>query len=102
MAKKILLACAGGFSTSMLVANMQDAAKEKGIEVSIEAIGTSNIEDELPADIIMLGPQMGHSKDAIKKRVGDVPVTVIGMQDYGMVNGENVLNEALSIIEDNQ
>ena len=35
---KIILACAGGFSTSLLVSKMQAAALKKGLDVEIEAI----------------------------------------------------------------
>ena len=36
--KNIVLCCAAGMSTSMLVQRMKDAAQKKGIEVSIKAV----------------------------------------------------------------
>jgi PTS system cellobiose-specific IIB component len=43
----------------------------------------------------MLGPQVRYLEDNFKKKL-DIPVEVIDMQDYGMMNGEKVLKEALS------
>lgn len=100
MAKRILLVCAGGFSTSMLVERMKEAAEAKGIDAVIDACGEGSMENYLPADIIMLGPQMGHQEDSVKKKVGpNVPVTVIEMMDYGMMDGEKVLNTAFKLME---
>jgi PTS system cellobiose-specific IIB component len=100
MTKRILLVCAGGFSTSMLVERMKEAAEAKSIDVVIDACGEGSMENYLPADIVMLGPQMGHQEDSVKGKVGfNVPVTVIEMMDYGMMDGEKVLNTALKLME---
>ena len=34
-----MLACAGGFSTSLLMNKMLDEAKKRGVEVTVNAIG---------------------------------------------------------------
>ena len=56
---KILLCCSAGMSTSLLVTKMQAAAKEQGIECSIQAMAegeVKNHEDEM--DVLLLGPQV--------------------------------------------
>ena len=99
MTKKILLACAGGFSTSMLVEKMKEAVSNKGLDIVIDACGEGSLENYLPADIVMLGPQMGHAEDGVKGKVGpNIPVTVIDMMDYGMMDGEKVLGTALKLM----
>lgn len=96
MTKSILLACAGGFSTSMLVQKMEAEAESKNIDVVIDAVAESRIKDYLPVDIIMLGPQAGHLQDEVQKEVGPfIPVVTIDMNDYGMMNGEKVLKIAM-------
>lgn len=100
MTKSILLACASGMSTGMLVERMKEAAQKKNVEVVIDAVAESSVKDYLPVDIIMLGPQAGHLQEEVQSEVGkNVPVTTIDMVDYGMMNGEKVLNEAMKIIE---
>ncbi|WNS46343.1 PTS sugar transporter subunit IIB [Paenibacillus sp. MMS20-IR301] len=97
--KKILLACAGGFSTSMLVERMKDAARAKGIEVVIDAVAESDIADQAPFDIIMLGPQMGHAEGDLAAEYPSIPVTTIEMMAYGMMDGDKVLETAIELME---
>lgn len=98
MTKSILLACSGGFSTSMLVERMKKVAKEKNLDVVIEATAESNIDILVEnVDIILLGPQMAHAEKDLK-RMYSVPIFTIDMFDYGMMNGEKVLNTALELI----
>ena len=49
------------------------------------------------ADVILLGPQVRYQLAAVKKQYVSKPVEVINMQDYGMMNGEKVLEHALKI-----
>lgn len=91
--KKILLACAGGFSTSMLVAKMKEAAEQQSYEVEIDAVAETDIEEHLDAQIILLGPQIAHRLEDIRGEV-DVPVEVIDSLDYGTMNGGKVLDLA--------
>ncbi|MGM0110219.1 PTS sugar transporter subunit IIB [Enterococcus sp. DIV0187] len=91
--KKILLACAGGFSTSMLVAKMKEAAIQKNYSVAIDAVAETDIEEHLDATIILLGPQIAHRLEDIRSEV-TIPVEVIDSLDYGMMNGEKVLEMA--------
>ncbi|VTN64711.1 PTS system lactose/cellobiose-specific transporter subunit IIB [Klebsiella pneumoniae] len=61
--KNIVLCCAAGMSTSMLVQRMQDAAQKKGVEVSIKAVPVAEFKDNLAAaDIILLGPQVKYEQ----------------------------------------
>ncbi|MFR3687259.1 MAG: PTS sugar transporter subunit IIB [Enterococcus sp.] len=93
--KKILLSCNGGFSTSILVQNMKEAAKKKNIEVEIEAVPETDVEDYTDWDILLLGPQIGHREEEFSEEL-PMPVFVIDSFDYGMMNGESVLDFALA------
>ncbi len=95
--KKILLACSGGFSTSMLVRRMKEAAVKKEIDVVILAVAEENIDDHLDSDILLLGLQIGHRLDDLKESL-DFPVYVIDSFDYGTMNGESVLDFVLKEI----
>ena len=100
--KKILLACNAGMSTSLLVSNMQKYAKEIGVEVMIEAMPVLQAEKSWQDwDIILLGPQVRHVIGKFKETVKEqIPVLVIDMRDYGLMNGKNVLNTALKELEE--
>ncbi|WP_459479027.1 PTS sugar transporter subunit IIB [Clostridium saccharoperbutylacetonicum] len=98
--KNITLICAGGFSTSMLVSNMEEAAKDKGVDVVIRAIAESKfVEYENDTDVLLLGPQVGYLLEEIKEKYAskEMKIAVIDSIDYGMMNGEKVLNDALNM-----
>ena len=98
--KKILLVCSAGMSTSLLVTKMRNSAKEKGIEVEIDALPVaeaSTVVDNV--DIVLLGPQVRFQKGNVEKLVkGRIPVEVMDMRLYGMMNGEAILEDALQKI----
>lgn len=91
---KILLACSGGFSTSMLVQKMKEAATSKGLDVEILAVAEENIPEHLDSDVLLLGPQIGHRLEDLRGELS-MPVYVIDSFDYGTMNGEKVLNFVL-------
>ena len=96
---KVLLVCAAGMSTSLMVTKMKDSAKAKGIEAEIWAVSESEAIDNLPnADVLLLGPQVRFLESKMKGLAGDKPVAVIDMQAYGTMNGEKVLEQALNLL----
>jgi len=99
--KKILLVCAAGMSTSLLVNRMKEAAEKKGVEVEITALPVteaSSIIDDM--DIVLLGPQVRFQKSQVDALVkGRIPVEVIDMRAYGMMDGEAVLESALQLMK---
>lgn len=98
----IRLFCAAGMSTSLLVNKMKEAAKVKEIEVDIEAFPEGQMDKHLDGvDIALLGPQIGYTIGKAKKVCEPlgIPVEVIPMIDYGMMNGGKVLDFALKLAE---
>ncbi len=99
--KKILLVCSAGMSTSMLVKKMQETADKEGKDYEIEALALSEAESKIDdVNVILLGPQVRFQKAQVEKVAnGKVPVDVIDMQQYGMMDGESVLKHAESLME---
>lgn len=99
--KKILLVCSAGMSTSMLVKKMQDTANKEGKDYEVEALALSEAETKVDeVDVILLGPQVRFQKAQVEKVAnGKVPVDVIDMQQYGMMDGEGVLKHAESLMK---
>lgn len=104
--KTIMLACSAGMSTSLLVSKMQAAAKADGVDYKIFATAASDIDHQLGSDtkpdVLLLGPQIGYMANDIKKKTDQVgiPMAMINMQDYGMMNGEAVLTNAEKLLGD--
>lgn len=92
--KTIMLVCNAGMSTSMLVNKMNQVVEKENKEYTIFAVSTSRVQEEVVSkkiDMILLGPQIRYMEDSIKNQVGDVPVHVIDMLDYGTMNAGHVL-----------
>ena len=98
--KTIMLVCAAGMSTSLLVSKMQKAAESDGVDAEIFATAAADADaklEEKHPDVLMLGPQVRYLEGQFKSKLS-IPVEVINMQDYGMMNGEKVLREAVKLI----
>ncbi len=102
--KKIMLACAAGMSTSLLVTKMQEAAKADGKDYEIFAKSTADIDNELSSsdkpDVLLLGPQVSFMKKEVKAKTdaAGIPMDVINMMDYGMMKGDKVLATAEALL----
>lgn len=101
--KTIMLICNAGMRTSMLVTKMQKAAETQGLDVDIFAIAAAEATNKLEQrkiDTVLLGPQVRFMQKQFEEKLTPlgIPVEVINMTDYGMMNGEKVLNQAVSMI----
>ncbi|RMC24858.1 MULTISPECIES: PTS sugar transporter subunit IIB [unclassified Lactobacillus] len=104
----IMLNCSAGMSTSLLVTKMQQAAEEQGLDVKIFACPASEASqhlDQEEIDCVLLGPQVSYMKDDFANKVKgkgkdgkDIPLGVINMQAYGMMDGKKVLQQAQDLI----
>ncbi|MGX7419715.1 PTS sugar transporter subunit IIB [Carnobacterium gallinarum] len=102
--KTIMLVCSAGMSTSLLVTKMEKAAEAQGLDTEIFAVSASEADSNLESkniDVMLLGPQVRFMKAQFEPKVAakGIPLEVINMQDYGMMNGEKVLAQALSLIK---
>lgn len=101
--KTIMLVCSAGMSTSLLVTKMQKAAFNQGLDAHIFAASASEADTNLennPVDVLLLGPQVRYMKSDFEKRLSPkgIPTDVISMSDYGLMNGEKVLEQALDLL----
>lgn len=88
---KVLLVCAAGMSTSILMKKLEKYAAEQGIEFEISATGVSNAAvDCAGADCVLMGPQVSYQKANVEKAVDPIPVAVIPPADYGIGNCANI------------
>ncbi len=98
--RKIVLACAAGASTSMLVLKMREAAQKAGYGCDIHAYPLSDVQDKAAdADIVLLGPQVRFQADKVSKLV-NCPVEPIDTMMYGMMNGEGVISHVKEVFGD--
>lgn len=95
---EIVLICAGGVSTSMMVSRMKKAAQEKGLNANIIATGADEfVDEEMSCDILLVAPQISYQYEEIKRDCAErfKIIQMIDRKDYGTMNGAKVLNDAM-------
>lgn len=101
--KTIMLVCAGGMSSSLLVKHMQDAAADAHLHYRIFATGVQSAPDKYakfhPA-VVLVGPQVRFVIDRFRVAMPDVPVQMINMHSYGVMDGPVVLRTARELMGD--
>ena len=101
---KIKLVCCVGMSTSILVNRMKKVAADRGLETEISATSETELVNDWaknPADVVLLGPQVRYMQKKIEERVNhSVPIGLIEMRTYGLMDGAKVLDQALKLYEE--
>lgn len=102
---KILLMCAGGMSTSLLVTKMIKYGKEIGRDdLIIDASAVDEIEKHInDYDFFLLGPQIRYKEKAIREALAKVgkKCAVIPPEVYGRVDGKRALEIVFQECEKN-
>lgn len=95
----VLLVCGSGASSGFMAANMRKAAKERGIEISINARSESEIENYIDEiDALMIGPHLAYLLDEIDNILQGAKVVAILMKPeyYATLDGNKALDHLLS------
>lgn len=92
----ILLVCNAGMSTGIMKMKLEQEAKNRGIDATVNAVPMVELGDYLEGtDVILLGPQIRFALDDIRKMAPEIPVMAIAPQDFGMMNAPKVLDKIL-------
>lgn len=101
---RVYLFCTAGMSTSMLAVKMQEVANKHNLPIEVKAFAVGKVDEIVETyhpDCIMVGPQASFMFDEVKQKHGDnYPVELIGVMDYGMMDGEKVLKQAIKAIKE--
>lgn len=102
--KKVYLFCSSGMSTGVLAKRMESILEDKDMNIELKAFPYPEINEIVTAehpDCILLGPQAGYLYDDVKETYGDKSaVGVIDADKYRTLDGEAVLNQAMTLIKE--
>lgn len=93
---KLLLICAGGMSTSMLIKKLEKYAMENGIEnFKCEAHAVSEFSELYQNwDVTLYGPQISNRATSLRETCGpDYPIGKIEPADYAIGNATNIFKQ---------
>ncbi|MBF2457648.1 PTS sugar transporter subunit IIB [Listeria welshimeri] len=100
--KNIMLVCSAGMSTSLLVKKMTEAIENKQVEATVIAVAEADFDKHKDnVDVVLLAPQVRFLEKNLKRVLDPlgIPVSIINGIDYGTMDSEKVLNEALAMID---
>ncbi|VBB07065.1 phosphotransferase system eiib component type 2/3 [Lucifera butyrica] len=98
----ILLVCAAGMSTSLVVEKMKKALKPEEADSVLVAIPAEEFEAAVDNyDIVLLGPQLRFKKKEFEKitQPKGIPLDVINMVDYGTLRGDKIMEFARQLYQ---
>jgi len=85
----------------MIRNKLRKEADKKGLTYEINAFPYSECEKEcVGADVILLGPQIRYNARRVKDLYPDIPVEVLGMTEYGKMDGEAILKVAMEAMKE--
>jgi PTS system cellobiose-specific IIB component len=98
---RVIIVCSWGMSTSLLVEGMLAAARQKNIELAIEALSAGEYAAKVDeCDVVLIAPQIRHLRKSIGKlaQAAGKPVGLIEPFYYATMNGLAVLEQVLVLI----
>jgi PTS system cellobiose-specific IIB component len=99
---KICVVCHYPLSSSLITERMQEVAQENKLPVEIQYLGVDELKEKAAQyDVILLSPQVRFNKALIQELIKpqNIPVVVIPMKIYGLVQAEQALELALEAHE---
>lgn len=82
--------------TGLLVTKMNNLARDKKINVIVEAYSISKIDEKAnAADRILLCPELSYIEGEIRNKYPEIPINVITKKEYATLDGEKLLKETL-------
>lgn len=98
----IVLCCAGGFSTTMLMDRIKQTIHESKAlndeDFTLKAIAADFLDQEVDhMDALIMGPQVAHKLESIKPLLEPrhIPYVIVDQDTYGKMDGATVLKQLL-------
>ena len=106
---KILLVCAGGFSTTMMMEEMKKvingSSKLELEDFPMEAVGIDRLSNVIDSyEVLLMGPQLSHKFDYVKGMADKrrIPTVLLTSEIYGAMDGATVIKQAILAYRKNQ
>ncbi|OPJ62579.1 PTS sugar transporter subunit IIB [Clostridium oryzae] len=98
----VLLVCGSGASSGFMAANMRKAAKERELDITVNARSEAEIENYIDEiDVLMIGPHLAYLLDEIDEILQGTDVKAILMKSeyYATLDGNKALEHLLSTVQ---
>ncbi|MDR2834548.1 MAG: PTS sugar transporter subunit IIB [Streptococcaceae bacterium] len=98
----LLLVCAAGVSTNLMITQMRHLASIQRLQLDIISVSGNELDEAIhkyPVCAVLLSPQLRYMKNNVLPELNkmNIPIDVISMKDFGNLNSKNILKQALSL-----
>ncbi len=101
--RNILLVCGSGASSGFMAKAIRQAAKQRGLDWSVQARSDSVVEDYIDQiDLLLVGPHLSYMLDDLKEiaQPYGVDAWIVPKEPYGSLDGDAVCDFVLGIFGD--
>ena len=96
---RILLMCANGLSTGILMNKMKDWSKKNGTDLEVKAVPVDDCAGIYKEyDCLLIGPQMAYKLKEVQRIAPDRPVDTINPQDYALGRVDNIMKRVNELV----
>jgi PTS system cellobiose-specific IIB component len=101
---KILIICAAGMSSSLLIDAIEKAGKEEDLKLEVityHSIGSTYWDfGKTPVDVVLIAPQIRFLRNNIAKLASPhgISVKIIDPTSYGMTDGQKIVQQILEAV----
>lgn len=101
---KVLIICAAGMSSSLLISSIEAASKKAGLSVDVityHSIGSAYWDfGKTPVDVVLIAPQIRFLRNNIAKLASPhgISVKIIEPTSYGMADGQKIVQQILEAV----
>jgi PTS system cellobiose-specific IIB component len=102
---KVLIVCAIGMSSSLLEEKTAEAAKAAGVDLGGRRIIKKDAArwdfKENYVDVVLIAPQVRYKRKSLKEAAGQYGTVVDAIESvtYGMVDGEKLFKQIMTMLE---
>ena len=99
---KVLICCAGGFSSSIVEKKMRQYGEKIGEEITCKAVGTGEVEEIINDgyEILLYAPQVRNRAKDLEKtaKAAGIPCALMAPQDYALANAEKIVKQCRKLL----
>lgn len=98
----VVILCSWGATSSSLAQKVQEAAKNRGLDVVAHAGGTGEFKEKASTyDVALLEPQVRHLKKEMQKVAdnAEIPLAMVDQRAFALMDGEKVLDQVLELVK---
>ena len=103
---RVLLVCAGGMSSAIVVQALQKEAIRQGVPMEVQAVGAEAFADEVSRgwDVVMVAPQVRHRLHTFREAAAraQVPCDLIEPASYTPLGAARLLDQIKALLGDSR